>query len=102
MHINAAALAKAIQALKNPNASFGGEYNHSFVLTGEEGKAVFDLLAMDTPWSLVEVLSKLVAATNHLLYDHSCDAHGHEEYRTAALRGEQILKDLTGDQHDST
>lgn len=46
---------------------------------------------MDTPWPLRDVLAKLIAATEHLLDDHACDTHGHEEFRTAANRGKELL-----------
>lgn len=46
---------------------------------------------MDTPWPLHDVLAKLIAATEHLLDHHACDTHGHEEFRTAANRGKELL-----------
>jgi hypothetical protein len=46
---------------------------------------------LDTPWPLRDVLTKLIDATEHLLDDHDCDAHGHEEYRAAAKAGKGLL-----------
>lgn len=36
------------------------------------------LASSDSPWPLPDVLKKLADAADHLLSDHSCDAHGHE------------------------
>lgn len=46
---------------------------------------------MDTPWPLRDVLAKLIDATEHLLDDHDCDTHGHEEYRAAINAGKLLL-----------
>jgi hypothetical protein len=46
---------------------------------------------MYTPWPLHDVLAKLIEATEHLLDHHDCDTHGHEEFRTAANRGKELL-----------
>jgi hypothetical protein len=48
-------------------------------------------MRMDEPWSLPEVLAKLIEATEHSLNVHSCDNHGHELYRSAAIAGRSIL-----------
>jgi hypothetical protein len=43
----------------------------------------------DTPWPLRDVLTRLADAADHLLKDHSCDAHGYEglgDARDAARR----------------
>lgn len=37
-----------------------------------------DVLAMDTPWPLRDVLTKFIESTDHLMNDHGCDAHGYE------------------------
>ena len=50
-----------------------------------------NLHGMGTPWPLHEVLGKLIEATEHLLDHHACDTHGHEEFRTAANRGRELL-----------
>lgn len=48
-------------------------------------------LAMNHPWSTIEVLKKLVLAAEHLLSAHACDVHGHEEIRAAARLGRERL-----------
>lgn len=52
---------------------------------------------MDTPWPLRDVVAALVRATDHLLDYHACDTHGHEEFRTAAKRGKELLEELKED-----
>lgn len=47
---------------------------------------------MDTPWPLRDVLAKLIEATEHLLDDHACDTHGHEEYRAAVNAGKKLAE----------
>jgi hypothetical protein len=39
---------------------------------------VRELLADDKPYPLTDVLTQLADAADHLLNDHSCDAHGYE------------------------
>lgn len=36
------------------------------------------LEAIDTPYPLTEILGHFIKASDHLLHDHSCDAHGYE------------------------
>ena len=31
------------------------------------------------PWAPIDCMNKLIEATTHLLIDHNCDCHGHEE-----------------------
>lgn len=62
----------------------------------EPGKAAL-ASAMDTPWPLRDVVAALVRATDHLLDYHACDTHGHEEFRTAANRGKELLEELKED-----
>jgi hypothetical protein len=50
-----------------------------------------DVLALDEPWPLFDVLDKLRAATVHLLDFHACDTHGHEEYKAAMMQAETII-----------
>lgn len=55
------------------------------------------LLALDQPWSLLDVLGKLVNATDHLLHDHDCDHHGYEAIdaaKEAARRHLVLLRDI--------
>lgn len=54
-------------------------------------------LGMDTPWPLSDVLAKLIEATEHLLDTHGCDTHGHEAFRTAAVRGKGYLDEMRRD-----
>lgn len=42
------------------------------------------LLGLDHPWSVLDVLSKLADAAEHLRDVHDCDAHGYEEVKAAA------------------
>lgn len=37
----------------------------------------------DTAWPLHDVIAKLADAADHLLNDHACDTHGHEEIGVA-------------------
>ena len=43
-----------------------------------------DSLRLAEPWNIDSVLARLVEAAEHLLDDHNCDGHGHEEVRYAA------------------
>lgn len=64
-------------------------------------RAVRDVLAererlraafgMSESWPLHDVLAKLIEATQHLLDQHGCDAHGYEEFRHAANVGKDYL-----------
>lgn len=58
-----------------------------------------ELLQLDTPWPLRDTVEKLVEATEHLLQDHDCDAHGHEVYSLAAQLGRKWLAEY--DQHEA-
>lgn len=57
----------------------------------EEIERLHAALGMDQPWPLPDVLAKLIEATEHLLKQHDCDAHGHEEYRAAADYGHALM-----------
>jgi hypothetical protein len=59
----------------------------------ETGTAPALPMRMDEPWSLPEVLAKLIEATEHSLNFHSCDTHGHELFRAAANAGRSILRE---------
>jgi hypothetical protein len=50
----------------------------------------------DQPWPLVEVLRKLVESTKHLLVDHGCDRHGHEEARAAMTAAQEMVVAFVG------
>ena len=52
------------------------------------------VLAVGSPWPLRDVLAKLASATEHLLQDHACDVHGHEEMKRAADEARCTLQRL--------
>lgn len=60
------------------------------------------LMAKDSPWPLVDVMQKLIEATDHLLIDHSCDTHGHELFSQARDIAQTILDDMLKESHDDT
>jgi hypothetical protein len=52
------------------------------------------LLGNNRPWPLVDVLTFLVQATEHLLNRHDCDCHGWENHHFAAERGREYIEAL--------
>lgn len=56
------------------------------------------VLQTNNPWPLSDVLAVLCGAVDHLLVDHNCDTHGHEEFNRAVNRGREILQILKGEQ----
>jgi hypothetical protein len=46
-------------------------------------------LRLDKPWPLVDTVVILARAAKHLLDDHDCDLHGHEEVRSAIEAAEE-------------
>ena len=56
-----------------------------------EIERIREVFGMSEPWPLNDILAKLVEATQHLLDDHNCDTHGHEEFRHAASGGKACL-----------
>lgn len=52
------------------------------------------ILGMDTPWPLHDVLSTLISGAEHLLRDHMCDAHGHENLQRAVAAGKRMHAEL--------
>jgi hypothetical protein len=52
------------------------------------------LLREDQPYSLRETLLHLVQSTEHLLHDHSCDAHGYEGWERAVHAARTLLEEL--------
>jgi hypothetical protein len=50
--------------------------------------------AADNAWPLRDVLARLADAAEHLLHDHGCDLHGHEEIRRAVIRAREIRAGL--------
>jgi hypothetical protein len=51
-------------------------------------------LGMDTPWPLHEAVATLISGVEHLLRDHTCDAHGHENLKQAVTAGKKYLATL--------
>jgi len=45
----------------------------------------------DTPWSLETTLQTLADAADHLMRDHDCDAHGHEQVIEAVASARAML-----------
>jgi len=50
----------------------------------------------DRPWPLLEILRKLADSSDHLLRDHGCDRHGHEEVRAAVRSARGIIAAFEG------
>lgn len=48
-------------------------------------------LRQDQPWPLADIVATLAGAVEHLLGQHSCDVHGHEEIRGAQEAGIEWL-----------
>lgn len=57
-------------------------------------KWVKEFLGLEEAWPLINVLEKLVEATNILLHKKSYDGHGWEDINHCVARGEQIIKNL--------
>lgn len=60
------------------------------------------LMAKDSPWPLIDVMQKLIEATDHLLNDHNCDRHGHELFSQARDIAQTILDEMLKESHDDT
>lgn len=58
----------------------------------------------DCPWPLRDVLERLATGADHLLREHDCDQHGHEELAAARNAARSYLRDLrippTGERSD--
>ena len=72
-------------------------------MTDKEIQEIEERLEIVTgkPYALINCLDTLAKATNHLLADHNCDVHGHEEYAHArhaaagqVVVGRMILADI--------
>ena len=44
------------------------------------------------PFDVASVLEKLASAAEHLLDDHSCDGHGHEQVRIAVTTARRFIR----------
>jgi hypothetical protein len=58
----------------------------------DEQQIFKDIIGANNPWPLVDVLKKLVEASNILLNKHDHDGQGHEEIRLCVERGNEIIK----------
>lgn len=58
-------------------------------------KALEAVLGMSEPWPTMDILAKLIDATDHLLSVHGCDTHGHELFRAAVTAGKARLADYS-------
>ena len=45
----------------------------------------------DNPWPTVDVLTKLIEATEYLLHHNNYDGQWHEEYQLCVKRGKEII-----------
>ena len=55
-------------------------------------KEVIQIRKLDNAWSLHSVMETLIEASEHLLRDHDCDIHRHEELQAAIESGQKWLK----------
>ncbi|MCP4948862.1 MAG: hypothetical protein GY923_15300 [Aestuariibacter sp.] len=70
----------------------------------EQAPEMYALYDLDEPWPMQSVLRTLASGIDHLLDDHSCDAHAHEQLnlcrhkaRTLADRIDAIVKAVEGE-----
>lgn len=54
----------------------------------------FVSLDLDNPWPLVDVIKKLVSASEILLIDKNYDGHGWEEISHCVERGKEIISQI--------
>jgi hypothetical protein len=59
------------------------------------------LAAVESPWSLPDVLSKLADAADHLLTDHACDSHGYEGVVQARDAARNIVSEILRKKSDA-
>jgi len=60
-------------------------------------KEIEEVLSLDNPWCLRDVLKELVRASNILLHDKNYDGHGWEGISHCVDRGNEIIKILERD-----
>jgi hypothetical protein len=58
----------------------------------EDKARLAEILNLERPYPLSEILSVLIQATEHLLKDHDCYRHGHERFGYAADEAKSILE----------
>src|SRR5690606_31284761 len=61
----------------------------------EELERYRNVLQMYEPWSLPEILKKLIESADILLHDKNYDGLGWEEHEYAFRKGKELLKTLT-------
>ena len=83
-----AAVASGIEAYGD---EFSVELNAHTSRISELEEQLAAVLAMDKPRPLSAVLKKLLEATDHLLRDHDCDAHGWELIDGAKRAAETLV-----------
>jgi|WetSurMetagenome_2_1015567.scaffolds.fasta_scaffold00103_17 hypothetical protein len=95
----------------NPN-SYKGDVETAYVCGCIDQKRIDDasdtrdaviekLLESDNSWSTIDVLKKLIEATEILLHEKNYDGHGWEEISHCVKRGKEILLNLTSLQSES-
>lgn len=57
---------------------------------------IAEIIGADQPWSLYDVLNKLIEASDILLHKKNYDGHGWEEIFHAAQRAKQIARLFEG------
>ena len=50
-----------------------------------------EMLELDNPWNTMDVITKLIWATEYLLHNKSYDGHSYEELNICVTRGKEIL-----------
>lgn len=56
------------------------------------------LKGLDQSWPLADVLDRLAEGVEHLLDEHCCDAHGHEQWVEGAARARVYAKQLRNEE----
>ncbi len=56
---------------------------------------LYEIMGLDTPWPLLEVLSRLIEASDILLKERQYDGHGHEVLSAATDKAREIVSLLT-------
>jgi hypothetical protein len=66
-----------------------------------ENSKLREVLNLDNPWPLADVLSRLAAAVDHLLDQHNCDCLGYEEMVEAREVGRALARKVRALHADS-
>jgi len=68
---------------------------NSSALGKEEGKVPKEIIiGMNGAWSILDVLEKLISASNYLLHEKDYDRHDHEEIRICVKRAIEIIEEI--------